>query len=96
MDGPDDPLTITEDDATGAPTIVGTAQVGETLTADTSGIADRQHVSFNYQWVANDGTLDTDISGATASTYTLKGQVANADETPGDPQLRPDPTTMTR
>ena len=60
--------------ATGAPTISGTAQVGEALTADTSGIADADGLSgatFSYQWVANDGTSDTDITGATGSTYTL-------------------------
>ena len=60
--------------ATGAPTITGTAQVGQTLTADTSAIADADgltNVSYSYQWVANDGTADTDITGATASTYTL-------------------------
>ena len=56
--------------ATGAPAITGTARVGETLTADTSGIADADGLtgaSFSYQWLA-DGT---DISGATGSTYTL-------------------------
>ena len=60
--------------ATGAPAITGTAQVGETLTADISGIADVDgltNVSYSYQWVRNDGTNDTDISGATGSTYTL-------------------------
>ena len=60
--------------ATGVPTITGTAQVGETLTADTSGIADADslaNVSYSYQWVRNDGTSDTDITGATDSTYTL-------------------------
>ena len=60
--------------ATGLPTISGTAQVGETLTADTSGIADADglaNVSYSYQWVANDGSTDADISGATDSTYTL-------------------------
>ena len=65
--------------ATGAPDISGTAQVGETLAADTSGIADADGLSgatFSYQWVANDGTSDTDITGATDSTYTL----AAADE----------------
>ena len=56
--------------ATGVPTIGGTAQVGETLSADTSGIADDDgldNVSFSYQWQA-DGAA---ISGATDSTYTL-------------------------
>ena len=60
--------------ATGEPTISGTAQVGETLTADTSGIADADgltKVSYSYQWVANDGGTDADISGATDDTYTL-------------------------
>ena len=61
--------------ATGAPTVSGTAQVSQTLTADTSGIADADgldNVSFSYQWLAG----DTGISGATGSTYTL----ADADE----------------
>ena len=60
--------------ATGAPAITGTTQVGETLTADTSGIADADglaNVSYSYQWVANDGISDSDITGATDSTYTL-------------------------
>ena len=60
--------------ATGASAITGTAQVGETLAADTSGIADADgltKVSYSYQWVANDGTADTDITDATDSTYTL-------------------------
>ena len=56
--------------ATGQPTISGTAQVGQTLTADTSGIADEDgldNVTFSYQWMAD----DTNIQGATGSTYTL-------------------------
>ena len=56
--------------ATGAPTISGTAQVGETLTADTSGISDTDgldNVSFAYQWLADDAA----ILGGTGSTYTL-------------------------
>ena len=60
--------------ATGAPTISGTAQVGETLTADVSGITDADgltNVSYTYQWIANDGTTDTDIENATGATYTL-------------------------
>ena len=61
--------------ATGAPTIAGTAQVGETLTASTTGISDSDgldNATFTYRWLAD----DTDISGATSSTYTL----AAADE----------------
>ena len=56
--------------ATGAPTISGTARVGDSLTADTSGIADADGLSsatFSYQWVAG----ESDISGATGSSYTL-------------------------
>ena len=61
--------------ATGQPTISGTAQVGETLTADTSGIADTDGLTtatLSYQWLAD----DADIAGATGSAYTL----ADADE----------------
>ena len=60
--------------ATGAPTIIGTAQVGETLTAGITGIADADGLSgetFTYQWVSSDGTTDTDIENATGSTYKL-------------------------
>ena len=60
--------------ATGAPTISGTVQVGETLTASTSGIADSNgltNASYSFQWIANDGTSDSDIAGATASTYAV-------------------------
>ena len=60
--------------ATGLPTISGTAQVGETLTADTSGIDDadgRDKASFSHQWIAVDGTTDTEIQGATNESYTL-------------------------
>ncbi len=56
--------------ATGAPTITGTARVGETLTADTAGISDDDgldNASFSYQWLGD----DADISGATGSAYTL-------------------------
>ena len=41
---------------------------------DTSGIADANgltNVSYSYQWIANDGNSDTDILGATGSSYTL-------------------------
>ena len=61
---------------TGLPTISGTAQVGQTLTADTTGIADADrltNVSFSYQWIRSDGNTDTDIAGETDSTYTPSG-----------------------
>ena len=55
--------------ATGTPTIGGTPQVGEELTASTSGISDANgldNASFGYQWIR----AGADIGGATGSTYT--------------------------
>ena len=66
------PPIVGNSPATGAPTISGAAQVGETLTADTSGIADADgltNVSYSYQWLSS---RDTEISGATNSSYTLQ------------------------
>ena len=60
--------------ATGAPTISGTAQVDQKLTASTSGVSDQDGltgVSYSYQWIRSDGGTDTDIQDATASTYEL-------------------------
>ena len=61
--------------ATGAPTVAGTAVVGETLAAGTSAIADDDGltgVTFIYQWlrVAADNT-ETAIDAATAATYVV-------------------------
>ena len=56
--------------AAGAPTIGGTPQVGETLTASTRGITDPDgldDVEYSYQWLAD----DTPITDATDSSYTL-------------------------
>ena len=61
--------------ATGAPAISGTPQVGETLTADTSGISDSDGMDnavFEYQWLAG----DADIQDATSSSYTVAGSDA--------------------
>ena len=61
--------------ATGLPTISGTARVGQTLTASTAGIMDADGLSgvtFSYQWIARDGSRDTDITGATEESYTLR------------------------
>ena len=81
--------------ATGLPTITGTAQVGETLTADTTGISDDDglgNAAFAYQWLAD----DTEINGANASTYTLadadagktiKVQISFTDDADNDEQL---------
>ena len=65
--------------ATGAPTITGDARVNEVLTANTSGITDDDgtaSATFTYQWISFDGTDDTDISGATSSTYTVQPEDA--------------------
>ena len=90
--------------ATGTPAITGTAQVGETLTVDTSGIADADgltNASYSYQWISNDGNSDTDITDATDSTYTLvaadqgktiKVQVAFADDAANEETLTSDAT----
>ena len=61
--------------ATGQPTILGNLVVGQTLTADVSGIADRNGLpdAFDYQWYRSDGTNDTAIDGATRSSYLLTG-----------------------
>ena len=74
-------VTVEDDDAvpenaapTGLPTIAGTAQVGETLTASAADIADADglaNATFAWQWIANDGTADADIAGATGASYTL-------------------------
>ena len=80
--------------ATGAPTISGTALVGETLAADTTGIADDDGLNsaaFSYQWLDDD-----EINGATASTYTLvaadagkaiKVQVSFTDDAGNDEEM---------
>ena len=59
--------------ATGSPIIAG-IQVGQTLAASTTGIADTDgltNAAYSYQWIANDGSSDSDIADATASAYTL-------------------------
>ena len=64
--------------ATGAPTISGTPEVGETLTADVSNIRDADglaNVTYIYQWIRVMGGVETEIAGATGTTY----EVATAD-----------------
>ena len=72
--------TLANDAATGQPAISGTAAVGQTLTATTSGITDPDGktkaengdagYAYTYQWVQVDGGAETEISGETSSTYT--------------------------
>ena len=63
--------------ATGAPVITGTAQVGQELSADVTGIEDEDGLYgavYTYQWerVDADGTSNpVDITDATDATYTL-------------------------
>ena len=67
-------VTAVNDAATGEPAISGTARVGSELTAAKGNIADVEgltSVSYSYQWIRVDGTEETDITGATSSTYTL-------------------------
>ncbi len=61
-------ITAVNDAPTGLPTITGTVTEDQTLTADTSGIADNDGLgTFTYQWL-RDGIA---ITGATSSSYTL-------------------------
>ena len=70
-------VTPVNDEPTGLPTISGTAKVGQSLMAATTGIDDADgldNVSYDYQWIRvdDDGTSNaTDITDATANTYTL-------------------------
>ena len=96
-------MTVNDDDtnaaATGAPAITGFPQVGQTLTAGTSGIADTDGltgVSYAYQWIRTDSGTDTDIANATSSTYdltaadqgkTVKVKVSFTDDKGNDEEL---------
>ena len=70
-------VTAVNDPATGAPTISGTAEVGQVLTAETTGIADADGLTsptYTYQWVRVDAdgvSNETNITDADADTYTL-------------------------
>ena len=58
----------------GVPTISGTAEYGETLTANISGVTDADGIdrsTLAYQWLRNPGNGATAISGATSRTYTV-------------------------
>ena len=89
---------------TGEPTILGRVRVDETLTAGTSAIADADGLddaALRYQWVSNDGSADTDILGATRSTYilnssdvgsTVKVRVSFTDGAGNEESLTSEPT----
>ena len=68
------PAAPTNSAATGQPAITGTAEVGETLTAATSGIADGNGTTnavFTFQWMRSASGSDNDITNATGSTYVV-------------------------
>ena len=101
-EAPADPINTP---ATGAPSIIGTARVGDTLTVSTATIEDPDgldNVSFSYQWIGNDGIDDADIDGVTDSSYTLtvaevgktiKVQVSFTDDAGSEETLASVPTT---
>ncbi|MGH8670906.1 MAG: beta strand repeat-containing protein, partial [Burkholderiales bacterium] len=61
-------VTAVNDPPVGVPTITGTVQEDQILTADTSGISDADGLgAFSYQWLRNGAA----IGGATSNTYTL-------------------------
>ena len=98
------PVLAAAGDATGQPSISGVAQVGETLTASTSDIADEDglaNVEFRYQWIRSDGNADTEIQGATESAYelsnadagkTIKVRVSFTDDAEYEETLTSEPT----
>ena len=100
-------VTAMNDPATGAPAISGAAQVRQTLTAVTTGIADVDGLAsptYGYQWIRvdDDGTSHaTDIGGETSGTYTpvkadvgkkLRVKVSFTDDDGGDEELTSAPT----
>ena len=67
-------VTAVNDVPAGVPTISGTATVGETLIASATEISDADGLTgaaFAWQWVRIYGKDETDITGATSSTYVV-------------------------
>ena len=61
--------------AAGVPLVHGERRVGETLTADITGITDPEGLSdprFTYSWIRGDGVDEESITGEESETYTLK------------------------
>ena len=94
----------TNNDATGAPEITGTPQVGQTLTAGMGDIDDDDGpptttfpLGYSFQWVRVAGSTETDITGETDITYsptsadegsTIKVVVSFTDDA-GNPETVP-------
>ena len=60
--------------AAGVPLVHGERRVGETLTADITGITDPEGLSdprFTYSWIRGDGVDEESITGEESETYTL-------------------------
>ena len=79
ISGPSSQQQAANSPATGGPGIDGSPRAGETLTATTSGIADEDGMTgavFAYQWIRHGlaTATDTDIGGATGSTYTVTAE----------------------
>ena len=82
-------VTAVNDDATGKPTISGTAKVGRELTASTTGIDDADGLSnatYGYQWIRVDDGTETPITDATSETYLL-AEGGREQEDQGEGQL---------
>ena len=93
--------------ATGNPFIIGmpTPQVGQSLSASVGNINDADgttNIVISYQWIRVDGATETDITGATTSTYTpvagdvgkqLKVRASFTDDL-GNPESRTSAATL--
>ena len=89
--------------AEGEPRIEGIPEVGQTLSADATGIEDAdglEEVVFQYQWLAD----DADIAGATDATYTVMSgdmgkaisvRVSFTDDGDNEETLTSEPTVVT-
>ena len=69
---------VDHDPDSGKPVITGTPAAGETLTADVSEIDDVDGLpavtTYTYQWIRVVAGSESDIPGATLSTYTLQSE----------------------
>ncbi len=66
------PIVNVNDAPTGIPLITGIVTEDQTLTADTSGIADADGLgAFSYQWYRDTGSGPVAIAGANGASYTL-------------------------